>query len=70
MSWLLKTKVKSCSERTVNHLKGFGKEAVLDRVESLGWYVHFEGSWEAVFLGFDKPDLDAGDEVEIVIRKQ
>lgn len=36
--------------------------------ENLGWFVHFEGSWEALFVGYDKPEgLDKGTEVDIII---
>lgn len=27
---------------------------------SLGWFVSFEGSWEAVYFGTEKPDLVKG----------
>jgi hypothetical protein len=36
--------------------------------ENLGWFVHFEGSWEALFVGFQKPEgLEKGAEVDILI---
>lgn len=37
--------------------------------ESRGYYVHFDGSWEKLYLGHEQPTLRAGDEVEIRIRK-
>jgi hypothetical protein len=37
--------------------------------EDLGWFVHFEGSYESLFIGKDRPnDLEPGTHVEIVIR--
>jgi hypothetical protein len=36
---------------------------------SRGWWVHFYGSHESLYLGNDKPDLDVGDEITIRIFK-
>ena len=33
-----------------------------------GWYVHFDGSWESINLGPDKP-FDEGDRVKITFEK-
>lgn len=39
--------------------------------ETIGWFVTFERSHEALFVGHDKPtDLDPGTEVEIIISPQ
>lgn len=36
--------------------------------KTLGWFVHFEGSREALFVGMEKPEgLDTGTEVDILI---
>ena len=36
--------------------------------EKLGWFVHFEGSYEALFVGSEKPEgLEPGTEVDILI---
>jgi len=36
--------------------------------KTLGWFVHFEGSYESLFVGYEKPiDLDLGSEVDILI---
>lgn len=35
-----------------------------------GWFVHFEGSWEMLNLGLDRPDLEEGDEVIITIQRR
>jgi hypothetical protein len=70
MIWRFTTKVKSVTERTRDHFKGLDKDATIERTESLGWFLHLDGSWESLFLGFEEPGLKAGDDVEIVIRKQ
>lgn len=44
-----------------------GETAVLDK-EPLGWYVHFEGSWESLYMGHEKPDFVKGQKVEISFK--
>ena len=39
------------------------------RSVSMGWFLHLEGSYEALGLGPDKPDFQVGDKVEIIIQK-
>ena len=37
-------------------------------MKELGWYVHFEGSYESLCVGPDKPvNLEPGTEVDILI---
>jgi len=37
--------------------------------EDVGWFVQFEGSYEALFVGKERPeDLEVGAQVEILIR--
>ena len=37
--------------------------------EDMGWFVNFDGSYESLFVGRDRPmDLEPGTEVEILIR--
>lgn len=36
--------------------------------EKLGWFVAFEGSYEAVHVGKEKPDLVIGQELEVTIK--
>lgn len=37
-------------------------------VVSVGWFVHFDGSYESLFVGDEKPrGLEIGDEVDILI---
>jgi hypothetical protein len=33
-----------------------------------GWWVRFEGSWESLYLGENRPDLYIGQEVVITIE--
>lgn len=44
-------------------------EAIVEK-QDLGWYVLFEGSHEKLFLGWDRPELSAGDKVKILIERQ
>lgn len=34
-----------------------------------GWYVQFEGSWESLLFGIERPQLDVGDEIKITFEK-
>ena len=36
---------------------------------SVGWYVNFEHSHEALFLGHEKPVLEAGDRIKITFER-
>lgn len=67
--YIVETKVSSLKERFVDlYVSGFGSETVF-RKESLGWFVFFVGSYEALSLGADKPDLEPGDKIIITIQK-
>ena len=37
--------------------------------EILGWAILMEGSWEWLFIGHEKPDLEVGDPVKIIIER-
>lgn len=37
--------------------------------QSLGWFVHFEGSWESLYFGDVKPNFDKGDAVKITFER-
>jgi hypothetical protein len=38
--------------------------------EDVGWFVQFNGSYEALFMGKDRPiDLEPGTKVEILIKR-
>lgn len=50
------------------HVRGAGPEAEFRDV-SRGWFAILEGSYEALHLGMEKPELKAGDKIELRIRK-
>lgn len=33
------------------------------------WFIHFDGSWESLAVGFEEPDLLAGDKVLITFQR-
>lgn len=37
--------------------------------EKRGWFVHFEGSWESLYLGDQEPDFKQNDVVHITIER-
>lgn len=64
------TKVLKLEEKT-QVVKGWvdpiTKEVNVTR-KSLGWFVHFEGSYEALFVGWERPEgLEPETEVDIII---
>lgn len=66
----INTTVRGVSQRTeAVYVTGQGKEAVFSEVVK-GWYVHFDGSRESIYLGMEKPDLEIGSEVEITIKRR
>lgn len=63
------TKVKELIEKeiTTGGTKDKDDKAILT-YEKVGWFVHFEGSYEALYVGRDKPEgLDKGTEVDILL---
>jgi hypothetical protein len=68
MRYRIKTKVKSVEflKRTVRGRMVGGKAELTE--EDLGWFVCFEGSWEHLHLGNEKPELYEGQPVEITIK--
>lgn len=67
--YTIKTRVCNVEHRSERlHVGGFGQDATF-RTAPIGWFVHFEGSWEAIYLGTEKPDLKSGDPIQIQIRK-
>ncbi len=52
-----------------SYMGGFGKDAIFHKY-SKGWYAHFQGSWEKLFLGMNEPTLKAGDEITILIKRK
>lgn len=46
------------------HISGVGPEAVFAKIFN-GWYVAFEGSYEALYFGMEEPDFKVGDLINI-----
>jgi hypothetical protein len=62
--------VKEVSEQFSNkYVTGFGDNVVFQKA-SLGWYIHLEGSYEALYVGVERPVLQQGDRVSITIEKE
>lgn len=62
-----KAKIATLEERTVSSWRhGVGNDAVFDTI-SMGWYVRFDGSWEALYVGQTKPDWHPGQFMTITI---
>ena len=50
-------------------VSGVGKEASFEKA-SRGWFTTLTGSYAAIWLGATKPELNRGDYVTIIIRKE
>lgn len=50
------------------YIGGAGEDCVFKRY-SLGWYVTFSGSHEALFFGHTKPNFNPGDKVKIIFER-
>lgn len=37
--------------------------------ESLGWFVNFDGSWESICFGGDRPQFNKGDKIKITFER-
>lgn len=70
MLYKFRTKIKSVKEefRQFNWHKDQDGKSTCDR-ESIGWFVHLEGSYEALNFGRNKPDIKEGQMVEVSIRR-
>jgi len=71
LSYTIITKVKTVELRK-RHIKSWKNEqtnVVESKYEDIGWFVQFEGSWEGLFFGMDKPDFTTGDEVKITFTQ-
>jgi hypothetical protein len=70
MSYVIKSRVVSLEKKKrALSARKISDTEVHWEYEDTGWFVRFEGSWEALFVGMDRPmDLEPGTEVEIVIR--
>lgn len=60
------TKIEEAFEQV--HLSGSGEAAVFTK-KSLGWFVTFEGSYEALYFGDTKPTLTVGKTVKITFME-
>jgi len=61
--------VRGVDERfTQEWIVGVGKEAVF-RQRSLGWFLYLGGSFEAIYVGAEKPEFNVGDQVKITFEK-
>jgi hypothetical protein len=71
MTITFKTKVIKLEERTRQiWVSGFGENAVFRSI-NLGWFMHLDGSREALYVGEFKPlDLGVGDEVLVSIGRR
>lgn len=49
-------------------ISGFGKDAVFEN-RSRGWFIYLEGSYEALHVGKEKPELQKGDRIKITLEK-
>ncbi len=50
------------------YISGVGNTATFNKV-SLGWFIHLRGSYEALYIGNERPELLQGDKVTISIIK-
>lgn len=68
-AYVIRTKVNEVNEVfRQEHVSGSGNAAIFRSV-SRGWFLLLEGSYEALHVGFEKPVFEAGDEVEIIVRR-
>ena len=67
--YTVRAKVKRVFEqKDKKYQRGVGEGATFIE-RSAGWYVVFDGSWEALYFGTEAPDFAANDEVEISFMK-
>lgn len=51
-----------------DHVSGTGPDAIFTK-RSLGWYVIFVGSTEAIYFGESRPQLNPGDKVKVTFER-
>jgi len=49
-------------------VSGVGPNATFKEIE-LGFYLHLQGSHEAIYVGFERPEFDVGDKIKITIER-
>jgi hypothetical protein len=70
MNIRIQTRVKEVIEKEIvtGGKKDENDKAILS-YQKVGWFVHFEGSYEALYVGEQKPEgLEPGTEVDIIIE--
>lgn len=67
--FVIETKVKRL-ENVERQIRSFIKDnnTITER-ENMGWYVQFEGSWESLSLGMEKPAWTPGDKIKITMER-
>ncbi len=50
------------------YISGFGETTLFNKI-SRGWFIHLRGSYEALYVGNERPKLLQGDKVTITISK-
>jgi hypothetical protein len=70
MTIRIPTRVKKLEEKIrISQSRKDKNGETITVTENLGWFVHFEGSWEALFVGYNRPEgLETGSEVDIIIQ--
>lgn len=67
--YVLTTQVSRVFEhREKKHISGSGDNAMFETV-SKGWYMAMEDSYEALYLGEEKPNWNPGDKVKITLER-
>jgi hypothetical protein len=67
--YVLTTTITNVEERfKPKYVSGFGADVVMERI-SLGWFLSLLGSYEAIHMGFEKPNFQKDDKVRITIEK-
>lgn len=66
--YILTTVVKIWEQKDRVHVTGTGQSTVFREV-SRGWFVQFAGSYEALFFGRERPELEEGDSMKISFEK-
>lgn len=65
----IETRVKRVWEQIEKvYVNGTGNSAVFESV-SRGWFVAFQGSYEALFFGEERPEFQPGDRIKITFEK-
>lgn len=68
--YVIPTKIVDVEEHFVpTYISGIGADALFEN-RSKGWFIYLEGSYEAIHVGKDKPELVKGDRVKITIERE